>query len=173
MRLVYITGKSLYRSPASGRRGFTLLETMLAVGILVILTLIVYQGFVSTMQLTKNTSLYEKSGNLSTGVINTSLQNANTAPSIAPSQGLYLDNSGTYSFERVVSVTVYKGVTSVNTNYGDPLYYENSSKSTNRSGFTFQAPLCPNDHTELKWYLRTDGSGTYSLFCPKGDHTEP
>jgi len=163
---------NLHKS-TSVKRGFTLLETMLAVGLLVIVSLVVYQGFVSTMQLTKNTSLFEKSGNISAGVINNSLQNSNAAPSVTPSQGLFLQNSGTYAFQRVVSVTVYKAVTATNTNYGDPKYYENPTNTTNRSGFTFQGPLCPNDHTELKWYLRTDGSGTYSLFCPKGDYTVP
>ena len=44
-------------------RGFTLLETLLAVAILLILVGIVYQGIVSTMRFSANTAAFEKAAN--------------------------------------------------------------------------------------------------------------
>lgn len=53
--------KSIRKNYTHAKKGFTLLETLLSVALLLILTMIVYQGFVSTLKLAANTANYQKS----------------------------------------------------------------------------------------------------------------
>jgi len=61
------------------KHGFTLLETLLSVALLLIITLIVYQGFMSTLKLSTNTANYQKSANAANSTANLALANPNTA----------------------------------------------------------------------------------------------
>ncbi len=61
------------------KRGFTLLETLLSVALLLIITLIVYQGFMSTLKLSTNTANYQKSANSANSSANQALESPNTA----------------------------------------------------------------------------------------------
>jgi prepilin-type N-terminal cleavage/methylation domain-containing protein len=56
-----------------GSRGFSLLETLVSVAILMILSLIVYQGFMTTLKLSSDTMNYQKSANAANGTANTAL----------------------------------------------------------------------------------------------------
>lgn len=65
------------------KRGFTLLETLLSVALLLIITLIVYQGFMSTLKLSTNTANYQKSANNANSAANQALASPNTASGTA------------------------------------------------------------------------------------------
>lgn len=67
----------------TSKRGFTLLETLLSVALLLIITLIVYQGFMSTLKLSTNTANYQKSANVANSSANEALASPNTASGTA------------------------------------------------------------------------------------------
>jgi len=123
------------RTTVSGKGGFTLIETMLAIGLLVILVLVVSQGFVSTMQLSNNTGLFEKSGDSVAGQINTKLASAVINPLAIPDKAIHLEVAG--SFSKNLGVYVYKVTGTPNTSYGAAAYRETGYDSTNRSGFYY------------------------------------
>ncbi len=74
---------SLNRLFHKSKRGFTLLETMLSVALLLIITLIVYQGFMSTLKLSTNTANFQKSANSANSTANEALAFPNTASGTA------------------------------------------------------------------------------------------
>lgn len=116
------------------RCGFTLIETVLAIGLLIILVVIVYQGFVSTIQLSANTSNFEKTGDLAAGYVNKNIASALIS---APTPPLYAIHLGIGSYSKNLGVYKFKATPTPSTNYGDAAYKELSPASTNRSGFWY------------------------------------
>ena len=57
----------MFRYTKSSKRGFTLLETMLAVALLLIVTLISYEGFMTTLNYAGDTALAERVSNVNAG----------------------------------------------------------------------------------------------------------
>lgn len=70
--------KSTAALRSTRRRGFTLIETLLAVALLLIVVLIVYQGLATTMLFAENTSLFEQTGNKADSDANTALSNGSS-----------------------------------------------------------------------------------------------
>lgn len=143
-----------------GARGFTLVESLIAVAILMVLVIMVFQGFVSTMQYSTNTARYEQSANNADSQINTALSNASNP---TPNAGIYLNSA---SFSKVIPVAVFVAQPTTATNYGVADYVETDSPaSSNRHGFLYAARVCPNaDHAQLAWYI--NASGVIKLYCP-------
>ena len=57
----------MFRYTKASKRGFTLLETMLAVALLLIVTLIAYEGFMTTLNYAGDTALAERVSNVNAG----------------------------------------------------------------------------------------------------------
>jgi len=122
------------RTTVSGKGGFTLIETLLAIGLLVILTLVISQGVVSTMQLSKNTAIFEKSGDLAAGQVNVVLASVTGNPANNPVAAIHLEASG---YTKNLGVFTYDVAGTPNTNFGKDAYKETNYISTNRSGFYY------------------------------------
>jgi len=152
------------RSKSFGKRGFTLLETILAVAMLTILVVIIYQGFASTMQYSTNTAKLEKSANAANSQIHLLFAHAgSSAPT--PSAGLYIFSVTPYAFSAVLPITVFSATPTANLNYGDVNYRETTA-SSNRHGFAYAGRVCPtHPDVQLLWYI--DALDHYGLFCPE------
>ena len=89
--------------------GFTLLETLLSVALLLILTLIIYQGFMTTLKISANTANYQKSANNANSSANLALANN---PGVAPFVSTISFNppSGIGVSTEVFDVNIYKAV---------------------------------------------------------------
>ena len=66
----------MLRRVKASKRGFSLLETMLSVAILLVITLMVYEGFMSTLNYAGDTALAERIGNENAGKCYTALGSA-------------------------------------------------------------------------------------------------
>ena len=167
-----LTGNNNTKSTLRHRRrqGFTLIETLLAVAILLILSMTIYQGFMATIKYSWNTTRFEKSVVANAGTINQKLA-GNSSPTITPSVGIYLSwNYGGGSKHKVLGGQKYSAVPTVAAlNPGDSTYQESASlSSTHQFGFSYLPARCPNDNNQLLWF--TDGTNYY-LVCPLNDYT--
>ena len=122
--------KSLRRS--YGQRGFTLVETMISLALLVIIVLIISQGFISTMQLSANTALFEKTGNAAAGQVNVKL--ASVAVPANPVAAIHLELG---SYKKNIGIISYDVTGTPNTNFGVDAYKETGFAATNRTGFYY------------------------------------
>ena len=116
----------------SNKHGFTLIETLLAVGLLAILVVIMYQGFASTLQMSANTAKFEQAGNVAAGKANVTVAATTGNPLVPPVMGIKF---GTYGTKLGICVFKITGVPS--TNFGDSQFKETMYNSTNRSGFYY------------------------------------
>lgn len=148
----------------SGKKGFTLIETILAIAMLTILVVIVYQGFLSTIQFSANTAKYEQSANNADSQVELALSNAgSTIPT--PVAGIFLKSTSLYVYSKVLPVAVFDAVPTTVQNYGIADYKESTSlPASNRHAFTYAARVCPVDGAQLAWYK--DAGGNFKLFCP-------
>lgn len=132
MRYLYVSKRSI-AIKSSSRRGFTLLETLLAVAILLILTLLVFQGFAATMYIASNTSSFEKTGNVADSQANAALSNTST---LTPSTGtINLECTSGYSFDLDLSINKYSAEPAPASNFGSQSYV-----SAHRHVFTYKGP---------------------------------
>jgi len=118
----------------SRKHGFSLIETVIGMALLLIVIIIVYQGFVSTTQLSANTANYEAAGDIAAGMVNKKISNAATNP--APVYAIHLEIGG---YTKNLGVVVYKAISVADTSYGVTEFKEVSpaSCSTNRIGFWY------------------------------------
>lgn len=114
------------------KRGFTLIETMISLALLVILVLIISQGFVSTMQLSANTALFEKSGDVAAGKVNVKL--ASVAVPANPVAAIHLEYG---SYKKNIGIISYDVTGTPDTNFGVAAYKETGFAATNRTGFYY------------------------------------
>ena len=118
------------RKHSSGRRGFTLLETLLAVAILLVLTLLVYQGFVSAMHMAANTAMFEKTANVADGQANDALSGSNV---LSPAPGTVFLNFDDASITPIgLGINTYSAEPAPAGNFGAEL-----DDSTHRHVFTY------------------------------------
>ncbi len=129
--------KTRIRQRARGNRGFTLLETMLSIALLLVLTLIIYQGFVSTMQISTNSALYSKSGMAASGNVYSQMATTVVGAATTPSAAIHLENKDG-SYKKNLGVIVCTSSPTTNTAYGDAAYRESTTlSSTKRHGFVY------------------------------------
>jgi prepilin-type N-terminal cleavage/methylation domain-containing protein len=161
-------GKKFGIFSASGHRGFTLIETLLSVAILLVLSFVVYQGFMATIKYSWNTTRFEKSVVSNSGTVNQQLAGSSSSTA-TPDKGIYLTwTIGGSTEAKVLGGQRYAAVPAVNNiNVGDSSYQESTSlASSHQYGFSYLPPRCPNDGNELLWYAN---STNYFLVCPLGD----
>ena len=122
------------------KHGFSLIETVIGMALLLIVIIIVYQGFTSTIQLSANTAKFEANGDLQAGLVSNKIA---AAPIVAsPTPDAYLHLAGG-SFSKDIGIFVIKANTVTNTTFGLEAYKEVSvgpnsgSASTNRTGFWY------------------------------------
>lgn len=135
--------RNLFRSHKQGssRNGFTLLETMIAVALMLIISSIVYKGFMSSMQYSGNTAMFEKTAQQADEDANLAF-GAGNIPGGTTDEGLYLaDASGTYN--QVIRVNTYDVKLTPSLPSGNPAYYEGSqTRATNRFAFHYVVRPC-------------------------------
>lgn len=153
----------------ASKRGFTLLETMLSVALMLIVSLIVYEGFMTTLNYAGDTALAERVSNQNAGNCYKTMGQA--------TQSLH---AGTESTAIMVSGTGYKGVFQVHAfseEGGMSIFSSGSSftddtnflNTTNRHGFVYRARMCPSCSAVLGFFQETSGGNTiYVAKC-----TEP
>ncbi|MBO4650365.1 MAG: type II secretion system protein [Clostridiales bacterium] len=159
----------MFRVNKASKRGFTLLETMLSVALLLIVTLIVYEGFMTTLNYAGDTALAERVSNQNAGTCYRTMGQETT--SLHP---------GTTSTAIMVSGTGYKGVFQVHAfaeTGGMSIFSSGSSftddanflNTTNRHGFVYKARMCPSCSGVLGFFQETSGGNiVYVAKC-----TEP
>ena len=165
----------MFRLTKSSKRGFTLLETMLAVALLLIVTLIAYEGFMTTLNYAGDTALAERVSNVNAG--NCYKQMGKTTAGIT---------GGTSSTAIMIKGQDYTGVIQVhafNESSGMSIFSAGSaytddasfSATTNRHGFTYVARACPQKHkdskTKLLAYFKAKDSNGNDIILAKC--TEP
>lgn len=151
------------KSSMRTRRGFTLLETVIAVALLMIATVIVYQGFASTLQYSSNTAQFAKSAQIADKSVKLSISAGDTMGAVNPDSALYLSgNYGAGTFSRVLPVKEYTSSPTPSLITGDVDYQESDYKSVNRHGFVYAGRICPVCGKELQWYK--DGADFWA-FC--------
>jgi len=131
----------------SRKHGFSLIETVIGMALLLIVIIIVYQGFTSTIQLSANTAKFEANGDLQAGLVSNKIAAAQIFASPSPTPDAYLHLAGVIlpgvTFEKDIGIFVIKANTVTNTTFGLEAYKEVSvgpnsgSASTNRTGFWY------------------------------------
>ena len=139
MYFLFPASKVTVKHNAKGKQGFTLLETMLSIALLLVLTLIVYQGFVSTMQISTNSALYSKAGTTAAGTVYSQMATTVVDSSTIPTRAIHLQAnfSPTKSYMNL-GVVDFTSAPITNTNFGDAAYQESTTlNSTKRHGFIY------------------------------------
>ena len=136
MYFLFPASKVTVKHNAKGKQGFTLLETMLSIALLLVLTLIVYQGFVSTMQISTNSALYSKAGTTAAGTVYSQMATTVVDSSTTPTKAIHLQFSATSYMN--LGVVDFTSAPITNTNFGDAAYQESTTlNSTKRHGFIY------------------------------------
>jgi len=132
-----MTGARPYRF---SHRGFTLLETMIAVALMLIVSIIVYKGFMSSLQYTSNTVAFEKTSQVAVKNANSAF-GAGNANGGSSDEGLYLVGSGSYS--QVIRVNTYDVKLTPSLISGNPDYSETTqTAATHRFAFHYVVRPC-------------------------------
>lgn len=151
----------MFRYTKSSKRGFTLLETMLAVALLLIVTLISYEGFMTTLNYAGDTALAERVSNVNAGNCYKTMGQDTTGISGGNSTtALMIKGQGYTGVIQVHAFVENSGMSifSSGSAYTDDA---NFSATTNRHGFTYVARVC-NHHGSspkiLGYYKAKDAS---------------
>ncbi len=127
----------------SSRKGFTLLETIIAVALMMIVTIIVYRGFMSSLQYSANTVEFERTAQAAVNDVNSAFSAGNSSGG-SSDEGLFVvTNSGSYS--QVLRVNTVTDSQNPDLIIGDTEFNEqgaNSAAATNRHGFFYVVRPC-------------------------------
>jgi type II secretory pathway pseudopilin PulG len=152
-------------SPIRTRGGFTLLETLIAVALLMVATVIVYQGFSSTLQYSSNTAQFAKSAQIADKSVKQGISAGDTMGAVAPDGSIVISGSyGAGLFSQPLAVKEYSSKPIPVVIVGNVDYQESDFNSVNRHGFSYAGRLCPVCNTPLQWY---EDGGKYYAFCSK------
>lgn len=153
------------------KNGFTLLEVILAVAILLTATTMIMSGFMSTLQYTNNTSLYRTYGNLNSMEAKLAIQKTALNNFYGARSGdVILSVSGVNIPDIEMSFTLH----ALNGHFGSANdlsspYMENPSVSVNRYSVTYTPPACPvcGEHNTMRneEYYDENGDRVVSWFC--------
>ena len=163
----------MFKGMKVSKRGFSLLETMLSVAILLIVTLMVYEGFMSTLNYAGDTALAERIGNEQAGKCYEDLgtytnggnpkhnTNENTT-------AIMINGSGVKSVLQVREIdhTTGMSVFSAGSSFTDGSTFSNT---TNRHGFVYSQRTCPTHTSVPLQYYKTTISGHEAIVarCPQ------
>lgn len=158
----------------SSRTGFTLLEVILAVAILLICSMMLIKGFLSTLQYTNNTSVYVKlSGTNYGSAIDHIAAKSNALTSSAATHKMTVKS--TISADGLTSVigvnsTKYSTLSS-NVNSLTARYTEGQSSAPNRTSF-WLGNECPDCHNGFVYaYDQDNDDKVDGYFCGSCGHT--
>lgn len=153
----------MFRVSKSSKHGFTLLETMLAVALLLIVTLIAYEGFMTTLNYAGDTALADRVGNQNAGSVYKTVGEKTNGGSFSgstasPDSAIYISGS---NYEGVFQVGVVDSTSGMSIfSSGSELTDEsNFVTTTNRHGFYYFPRLCPSCHKELEYYEEKNEKG--------------
>ena len=135
--------------------GFTLLETLISVALLLIVSMFIYQGFMSTIQYSSSTAGYEKSGQAARRDIHANIGARDVS---ATPKGLYVDSPFD---DKVITISGYRHAYDASIADGVDDYEEAAlSPASIRFGFSFQQRACPDPSCSgvLQLYRHTDDS---------------
>ncbi len=152
----------MFRVKKSSKRGFTLLETMLAVALLLIVTLIAYEGFLTTLNYAGDTALADRVANQNAGDVYKAVGAKSHGGSYGGSSGsgaVMIKGNGYVGVYQVGVVNSSSGMSvfSSGSEYTDDASFVNT---TNRHGFYYAARTCPKCGKELEYYEETNESGS-------------
>lgn len=164
----------MFRYTKSSKRGFTLLETMLAVALLLIVTLISYEGFMTTLNYAGDTALAERVSNVNAGnCYKTMGQTTAGITGGTADKALLIKGQGYTGVIQVHAFVENSGMSifSAGSAYTDDASF---SATTNRHGFTYVARTCPqhgDDHSKILGYYKSKDSDGNEIIIAKC--TEP
>ena len=149
----------------ANKKGFTLLEVMLATVILLISSLMMFQGFMSTITFSTNTALYAKAGGANTQSAYAKVVEKRGVKDIGGSATKMEVAGSGYDFTIFVNTWRYAGGTAGFSAYGysEPV----SAVSTSRGVVTYKQTMnkqCPNDPTHAVARDANDGTA-YRYYC--------
>ena len=158
------------------KRGFTLLETMLSVALLLIVTLIAYEGFMTTLNYAGDTALADRVSNKNAG---------NVLKEVGKNTAYSTINGGTSSTAIMIEGTGYKNaiqVKAIHEDGGMSVFSagsglsddSNFSHTTNRAGFYYVARQCKTHKKNFQYFDVTKSDGTHYVEarCPVSGCTE-
>ena len=151
----------MLRLKKASKRGFTLLETMLSVALLLIVTLIAYEGFMTTLNYAGDTALADRVSNTNAGNIYKEMGKQTASISGGETSTAILIEGTGYKNAIQVHALHENGGMSVFSAGSELTDDSNFSHTTNRSGFYYVARKCPNDNTVLKFFDATDDAGNH------------
>lgn len=153
------------------KNGFTLLEVILAVAILLTASTMIMSGFMSTLQYTNNTSLYRTYGNINSKKAKLAIQETALNNTYGDRSGdVILSVSGVNIPDIQMSFTLH----ALNGHFGSANelsspYMENPSVSVNRYSVTYTPPPCPTcgerNTMRNEEYYDENGERVVSWFC--------
>jgi prepilin-type N-terminal cleavage/methylation domain-containing protein len=155
----------------TSKRGFTLLETMLSVALLLIVSLVAYEGFSSTMSYAADTALAERMSNENAGEMYdkvSAVTNGSKVTAKNAAQAIYIDGG---AINTVYQVTPLKGDSGISHLTGTALMQDSDFVNTaTRHGFYYTCRNC-GKHTEpLQYFEEYDGSTKVIVGkCPHKD----
>lgn len=146
------------------KSGFTLLETLISVALLLIVSMFIYQGFMSTIQYSSSTAGYEKSGQAARRDIHANIGARDVS---ATPKGLYVDFPSPFDDkDKVITISGYRHAYDASIADGVDDYEEAAlSPASIRFGFSFQQRACidPSCSGVLQWYRHTNDDGSSSI----------
>jgi len=159
----------MFRRNKASRRGFTLLETMLSVALLLIVSLVVYQGFLSILSYAADTALADRMSNENQGNMYKDVSDVTNGAKVASNNSghaLYIDGGGINTVYMVHPMTGDAGASHFTGTslMQDPTFVA----TTKRHGFYYVCRACPSHNEPLLYYEQDDGHGGKNIVgkCP-------
>lgn len=138
--------------------GFTLLETVLAVALLLIITAFIYQGFMSTIHYSTNTAVYQRSGEYNERFVKGMLHDFSTHMEVY--EGLYIEDASGLN-DKVLTIHRITGDVSFDTLDAISEFSERSDEPIRRRhGLAYIERRCPDPDCDapLRWYQHENGN---------------
>ncbi len=162
----------MFRKNKASKRGFTLLETMLSVALLLIVSLVVYEGFLTVLSYAADTALADRMSNTNQQTMYESVSDVTNGAKVAAvdsGAAIYIDGGGINNVYMVKALTGDAGASHLTGTslMQDPQF----TATTKRHGFYYVCRGCPTHNEPLSYYEVDDGHGGKNIVgkCPHKD----
>lgn len=162
----------MFRKNKASKRGFTLLETMLSVALLLIVSLIVYEGFLTILSYAADTALADRMSNDNQREMYSQVSTVTNGGRVAASDSgaaIYVDGGGINNVYMVKPLTGNAGTSHLT---GTSLMQDGTFvATTRRHGFYYVCRGCPSHNEPLQYFEEDDGMGGKHVVgrCPHKD----